>query len=491
MRIKALTVVALILGVLLVTSVALANYPADSPGVGNTDAWVMNVHGTLDANAVASSIDQDGYASSYVTGTIAPLWNASFASSASGLDSGWLGSMTIDSLRPVVSVGEAHWEDVTQGDGYSAAVYLDAAEGANEVYFSQLFKTPSWRSIITIQCLDTEACEVSMTYRERDGDTIDGSPFQDTIEAFSQETYDLWDSSVNPNIPNDSQMVSGYSGALQVTSTGEIAGTVCNHGKLGYALAYNASPPGTETKIYLPEVKRKDPNGNWTGNADWSLISVQNTNSFQITVQLDFYKRDGSKLLTFTDTIPAYTSNTYNTRYGGGEVDPSVFEALTDNFEGTAVVSSDYPIVGVCGLVRVPLDQLAGAYTGAPEGSAELVFPLVYRVVDGGAWRKYSGLVVQNVDAENDIDIWSYWQYEDSGSIEDIEISVNIPAKGAYGFNTRYGEHAGTLADLPDNWAGTVVVTTTSPLGVAGMVHSTITYPAYAYLTNYDGIPVE
>jgi hypothetical protein len=242
MRIKAVASVALVFGVLLFTSVALANYPTDSPGVGNTDTWVMNVHESLDANVVASSIDQDGYASSYVTETIAPLWNASFASSDSGLESGWLGSMTIDSLRPVVSVGEAHWEDVTQGDGYSAAVYLDAGEGATEIYFSQLFKTPSWRSIITIQCLDAEACEVSMTYRDRDGDTIDGSPFQDTIEAFSQETYDLWDSSVNPNTPNDSQMPSGYSGALQATSTGEIAGIVCNHGKLGYALAYNASP---------------------------------------------------------------------------------------------------------------------------------------------------------------------------------------------------------------------------------------------------------
>jgi hypothetical protein len=490
MRIKALTVVALVLGVLLFTSVALANYPADSPGVGNTDTWVMNVHGTLDANVVASSIDQDGYASSYVTGTIAPLWNASFASSASGLESGWLGSMTVDSLRPIVSVGEAHWEDVTQGDGYSAAVYLDAAEGANQVYFSQLFKTPSWRSIITIQCLDTEACEVSMTYRDRDGNTIDGSPFQDTIEAFSQETYDLWDSSVNPNIPNDSQMVSGYSGALQVTSAGEIAGTVCNHGKLGYALAYNASPPGTETKVYLPEVKRKNPNDNWTGAADWSIISVQSTNSFQITVQLDFYKRDGSTALTFTDTIPAYTSHTYNTRYGG-DVLASEIAGLGDRFEGTAVVSSDYPIVGVCGLVRVPLDQLAGAYTGAPEGSTELVFPVVYRVVDGGAWRKYSGLVVQNVDPENDIDIWTYWRYGPEPQ-ERIEIYVaDIPAKGAHGFNTRYGDHAGDLSYLGNDWAGTVVVTTTSPLGVAGMVHSTITYPGYAYLTNYDGLPVE
>jgi hypothetical protein len=490
MRIKALGIMALFLGVLLITSVALANYPADSPGVGNTDTWVMNVHGTLDANVVASSVDQDGYASSYVTETIAPLWNASFASSDATLQSGWLGSMTIDSLRPVVSVGEAHWEDVTQGDGYSAAVYLDAGERATEVYFSQLFKTPSWRSIITIQCLDTEACEVSMTYRDRDGDTIDGSPFQDTIEAFSQETYDLWDSSVNPNIPNDSQMVSPYYGALQVTSSGEIAGIVCNHGQPGYASAYNASPPGTETRIYLPEVKRKRPGGTWSGAADWSLISVQNTNSFQITVQLDFYDRDGSKELTFQDTIPAYTSNTYNTRYGG-DVNASVFTALGNNFEGTVVVSSDYPIVGVCSLVRVPLDGLFGAYTGAPEGSTELVFPVVYRVKDGGAWRKYSGLVVQNVDPENEIDIWTYWRYG-SEPQERIEIHVaDIPAKGAQGFNTRYGEHAGTLGSLGDDWVGTVVVTTTSPLGVAGMVHSTITYPDYAYLTNYDGLPVE
>jgi len=68
-------------------------------------------------------------------------------------------------------------------------------------------------------------------------------------------------------------------------------------------------------------------------------------------------------------------------------------------------------------------------------------------------------------------------------------ISTDIAANGSYGYNTRDGDHAPALGDLGSNWSGTVVVTTTSALRIAAMVHSSVKYPNYAYLTNYNGPP--
>jgi YD repeat-containing protein len=83
------------------------------------------------------------------------------------------------------------------------------------------------------------------------------------------------------------------------------------------------------------------------------------------------------------------------------------------------------------------------------------------------------------------------YDYDHTNGDDYIEIISDIPANGSHGYNTRYGDHAGTLADLGNDWPGTVVVTTTSPLGIAAVAHSTIKYPNYAYLTNYNGVAVE
>ena len=105
------------------------------------------------------------------------------------------------------------------------------------------------------------------------------------------------------------------------------------------------------------------------------------------------------------------------------------------------------------------------------------------------AWRKYSGISVQNPDPENEITIHTYW-YRTS-STDFIHISADIPPNGYEGFNTRYGDYAAALSALGDNWYRTVVITTASPLGIAAVATSQFTYPDYAYMYSYNGIPVE
>ncbi len=129
MRQRAVASAVIVLGTLFLASVALANYPDEGVGVGSTETWVMNVHETLDANVVVSFLDQDGQQTWSTESTIAPLGNDSFPASSSELESGWLGSMTIDSLRPIenVTFEQVRFHDQVVRD--AAALKLSVTNG--------------------------------------------------------------------------------------------------------------------------------------------------------------------------------------------------------------------------------------------------------------------------------------------------------------------------------------------------------------------------
>lgn len=485
MRFKLLGTIGIVLGLMLVASVALAAFPDQGVGRGNTTTWVMNVHQTLDAKVVATYIDRSGYPSSNVAETISPQGNASFPAQSAGLNSGWLGSALIDSLRPLASVAETVWQDVPKDDGWTGAAYYDFPQGANEIFFPAVSKTKHQKAIVTIQCVDRVDCQVSMSYRTRDGDVVTGSPFLDTIEAFSQETYDLWDPSLNPNIPDQANTPAPWFGSLQVTSSQEIAGVQVTHFRQGYAAAHNSLVPGSDTEIYYPSVNRRKWN-DWTGNSDWSALTVQNLNPFTITAYLNFYDRDGNRELYFPDDIPPYSSHAYNTRYGGS-VDPTVFEPLANRFLGSAIVTSTHPFLGTCTLVRGP-KKLAASYNGVSGGASTVVFPVAYRTKNGSTWTGYTGVIVLNLDPENEITIHTQWLTNGSPT---VTFTDTIPPNTPRGYNTRYGDHATTLADLGDDWSGTVIVTTTNPAGIGGLVNNTIKGSDYMYTMQYNGLPVD
>jgi hypothetical protein len=482
MRIKVLATVALLLGILLATSVALAGYPADGVGVASSETWVMNVHETLAANVVATYVDQDGFQTGTTQTTIAPLGHDSFPASSPDLESGWLGSMTIDSLRPIASIVENIFVDVPTGDNWGASAFNDVAEGAQEIIFPGVAKTGCWRSYLTVQCVDTEDCEVFMTYRDEDGNLVSGSPFLDTIESYSQETYDVWDATVNPNIPNDTQMPANWWGSLQVTSTQSIAGVARSHCCKGYSLSYNAVPSTTATEIFFPGYVRRNW-ADWGGQSDWSNISVYNLNDIGIIVHLNFYKDSGDSALYFTDTIPARGSHSYNAKTST----QWPFDELPNPFIGSAVVTSTHPIVGSGSIVRAPSGGVSGGHYGFSEGYQTLVFPVAYRLKDGATWRRWSGVGVQNVDPNNEITVHVYWLDPDGTEKAYITDTVKPYASGGYSTKTDDPPYNLFGAD----WTGTVVVTTTSPAGVAGLILNQTVMPDYMYISQYNGIPVE
>ncbi len=488
MKVKVVGTMVAVLAVMLVSSVVLAVFPTQGVGQGSSDIWVMNLHGTEDANVVASYIDQDGNEDSSVGGTIDPLGNTSFPASGSGLGNDWLGSMVLYSDRELASIAELFWRNVPKGDGWSGASYSGYSEGATDIFFPYVLKTPHHKSIVTIQCVDTVDCDVSMTYRDRDGNVITGSPFADTIQADSQESYDLWDPTLNANIPAQVDTPSPWFGSLAVTSTGDIAGVVVVHYRFGYANASNSFVPGSDTEIYFPLVRRRNFGGLWRSQSDWSSIIVQNMNNYPIDVFHSYYDRaGGAPLLTFSDTIPALSSHGYSTRYGA-DVPASTFDPLGTRFLGSAIVSSTDSIVGVCTNLRYPSDGLAGAYNGIPDGASSLTFPREYRTKSGGKWTGYSGLVVQNLDPSSAATVYHNWYLSD-GTLQLQFIDV-IPANSSHGYNTRYDADvpASTFNSLGNNWAGTVIMTTTNPVGIVGLSQDHIKGTGYIYHSIYNAL---
>jgi len=323
---------------------------------------------------------------------------------------------------------------------------------------------------------------VFMTYRDTEGNLVSGSPFLDTIQSFSQETYDLWDATVNPNIPNATQMPSGWWGSLQVTSTQSIAGVARSHCCLGYSLAYNAVPATTATEIFFPAFNRRNW-ADWGGQSDWSSISVYDLNDSTITIYLNFYDGDGNRVLRFSDDIPARGSHSYNAK----TTPEWPFDELPNPFIGSAVVTSTHPIVGCGSIVRVPSGRAAGGHYGFSEGYQKLVFPVAYRVKEGDAWRQWAGVSVQNVDPNNEITIHVQWMDSDGDVL--LGFTDDVPPYASGGYNTRYS--GGAYEALGDNWKGTVVVTTTSSAGIAGLILNQTVMPTYRYIAQYNGIPVE
>ena len=350
------------------------------------------------------------------------------------------------------------------------------------MFLPGLAKTNAHRCMATIQCVDTVDCDVWMTYRDVDGNVMGASPYTEVVEADSQESYDLHDPSLNPNIPTG--LPETWYGSLQVTSTQKIAAVMVVHWVFGYTAAYNGIVPGDDTEIVFPAVNRRN-YGSWAGQSDWQGLTVQNINDSEVVVWLSFYALgESDPKLAFSDTIPAYSSHGYNTRYNEALYG---FDALGDAFLGTATVTSTMPIAGISGLVRAASGGLAGGYQAVPAGSDRLVFPVAYRVKSGTTWLNESALAVSNLDGASEVTITL--KFMNSDGTVGVQFDDTIPAASLHAYNTRYGGNtpsgAATFDPLGDSWAGTIIVTTEDPSGeIAGVVTNQTSGSGYTYLTS-------
>ena len=120
----------------------------------------------------------------------------------------------------------------------------------------------------------------------------------------------------------------------------------------------------------------KDANG-WN-----TSFTVQNTTQGPASLTVDFYDEDGRLVHSFSGTLPAFGSVTY---------EPTRLPGLRSGFVGAAVVRSDAALSGVVNEDRVGRDRLT--YEGFTSGADAVWAPLLMRHYNG--WN--TGIQIQNL----------------------------------------------------------------------------------------------
>lgn len=102
-----------------------------------------------------------------------------------------------------------------------------------------------------------------------------------------------------------------------------------------------------------------------------SGFQVQNLGTGTATISITFYNQDGTTAGTTSDTISAGASKTY-----------FPVPAVSDGFNGSAVISSDQPVAAITNLLG-NYPQYGGSTTGFTSGSTSVGLPLIMRGNNG------------------------------------------------------------------------------------------------------------
>jgi hypothetical protein len=339
---------------LLLAGVVIVRAQTPVNGEGNSNIVVQNLHQTETANVVASYVGPGGVPEDSLGTAIPRLSAAEFLSSATGLPSGWIGSMVLYSDREVASVASLLWDGGAYYDGTSAACYTGFEAGDTSWYVPALVVNPGVEmSQLTVQNVDTEALTFYVEYYER-GESTPDAVIDDTLEPDESRMYDLGSPGGKvPDLVAVSDSGANWTGAAVVTSTNQIAVVQTNHWR-GWSSAYVAFEEPSDT-LYSSSISRRMYVRPWrTWWAEFSVLSLQNPNDTDVDVNIKFYDRsDGLLDLELPYTIPARSAAGFNLRTGGW-VPASTFDVLdTDTTDsdtvwvGHAVVTATQPILGV------------------------------------------------------------------------------------------------------------------------------------------------
>lgn len=261
--------------------------------------------------------------------------------------------------------------------------------------------------------------------------------------------------------------------------------------------AYNGSLEGANT-LYFPSV--------YGFEYIVSRLSVQNVESSEATVYLNFYKRDGTFLGRKEATIQGYAQRTF---YLG---EPSDLPAgwPSDFLDGSVTVTSTNKLAGAA---VTTWGNRSGAYqalTDANKGTT-LYAPSLFRYsyeVDSGAiaagdfdplsdeFTMFSAINIQNTSPTEDAHITvKFFSRGDDSGVPVKEIEHTIAPLSAVGMNLKNGgdlawnEFEALQKAGPYDWDGSVTVTSDQPVVGVGITNweSAGKAGVYAMVTPADG----
>ncbi|MDD3827984.1 MAG: hypothetical protein PHY79_18615 [Anaerolineae bacterium] len=300
---------------------------------------------------------------------------------------------------------------------------------------STLFVLPAsaqsltWTSGFQVQNLSpTTAASIFIYYYNQDG-TEAIPPVSDTIPAMSSKTY----------FPIHA--ADGFNGSVVVESTEPvvaIANTIGTGADNYKYWATTESFSAGATSLGLPLIMRAN-----SGFSTW--FNVQNAGSTDATVQVEY--------------IPGSSGNAYNEpavviKPGASHTyQQAGLTALGDKFVGSAVITSDVPVVAT--VMQVGAKTMLG-YNGFAVGSTTVSLPLVMANNNGF----FTGIQVQNVGA-SPTDITVDFGANIAGAFNPANETAALGPGESHTFLQNTGQFAA------DKYVGSATITTTGQPVVA------------------------
>ena len=222
----------------------------------------------------------------------------------------------------------------------------------------------TWTSGFQVQNLESTAANITIQYYKQDGSKAI-SDVPDSVPAMGSKTY------FPVHAPD------GFNGSVVVSSDKKIVAIANTLGNFPqYAASTESFDAGT-TSVKLPLIMR----GN-SGYYTW--FNVQNVGATAAHVTVQYIKgSDGNNHTADPVTIQPYAAATFDQRD---------LAALGPKFIGSAVVTSDQPIVASVMEVGETFKNMMG-YNGFASGSTTVSLPLVESNNSG----YFTGIQVQNI----------------------------------------------------------------------------------------------
>jgi hypothetical protein len=453
--------VALALSLALLMSANSTAYAQEPPGPWASGISCVNLS-TVDAS-IALSFYQQGSGSPSHTFNDTILANSSknyFSPNISGLASGFRGSAVIQSDQPVsCNVNTQKQSTGTQTDPYRIGTSAGVAttDTAPTVYVPQVLKNLSgFSSYVAVQNTDAATTAVTVTYKDRNGNSIPAAT--ETINIPAQSTH-IFYQSANTNLTN------GFLGAATISAvngTSKLAAIVAiyNDGASfdrSQLLSYNGFVSGGN-KLFVPRFVR-----NYYGYNGGLTIQNIGTGPAQIKVTFNF----AGNSYTYTSATPI-ASGAALALYAPNIAELSGVDSLPVNQRfGSAVIEtiSGGPIVAIVnednrGGPGIPAERAGqgSTYNAIPDGSQTntIFLPQVPRNA-GGIFS--GGFQISNTTGTAGTCNISY-----AGVPAANETNVPLPANGSM------GRYAPNVPNLPNGFNAAVTVQCTVPVvGIANL----------------------
>lgn len=203
--------------------------------------------------------------------------------------------------------------------------------------------------------------------------------------------------------------------------------------------------------------------------AQYSVITVQNTDIGDATIDMYYFDRNGTAYSgnPLTDVIPANAQRTYDLTTPSSTVPslPVVNPPGDGWIGGMKIAARDGKKIAAVAATHWP--DYSSIYNCSGAGATTLYFPDIKRRVFSGVWAQFGGNVVQNLSSTTTASLTTYWMDRNGNQL--YTFTDTIPPLASHGYNTRFTssnvpDHAALYAALGDDRNGALLITSDQPL---------------------------